>query len=113
MSQGSKTKIKSKQRSSERHALMVWRSSQHIYAVVYGPNPRKALFGVSTLTPSIKKQIKKGASKTDQAKLVGAEIAKVAQEKGIKIVCFDRNGFIYHGRIRALAEAARDAGLDF
>ena len=62
---------------------------------------------------SIKKQIKKGASKTDQAKLVGAEIAKVAQEKGIKIVCFDRNGFIYHGRIRALAEAARDAGLDF
>jgi large subunit ribosomal protein L18 len=70
------------------------------------------LVAASTLQDSLKSKLK-GLNKTEQAKLVGEAIAKAAKEKGIKQVVFDRGGYRFHGRVRALAEAARKAGLEF
>ena len=112
MSQRAKRLIKSKQKYSDRHRLVVWRSSRHMYATIYSTS-NQALFSASTLTADVKSQIKKGMKKIEQANLVGAAIAKLALSKGIKEVCFDRAGFLYHGRVAELARAAREAGLVF
>ena len=98
--------------STERPRLSVFRTAKHIYAQVIDDAEGKTLAATSTLAKDVRGQVG-GTKKTDAAKLVGAAIAKACKANGIEKVVFDRNGFIYHGRIRALAEAAREAGLSF
>lgn len=96
----------------ERPRLSVFRSARHIYAQVIDDTTGRTLATASTLTSGVK-DAASDANKSDAAKLVGAAIAKACAEKGIAKVVFDRNGYIYHGRVKALADAAREAGLDF
>jgi large subunit ribosomal protein L18 len=98
--------------TSERPRLNVFRSLRHIYAQVIDDAEGHTLASASTLDHELSSQID-GLSKTESAKLVGSLIAGRAQEAGVKTVVFDRGGYQYHGRIKALAEAAREAGLEF
>ncbi len=96
--------------AGDRHVLCVFRSAKHIYAHVLEPSGRM-LFTVSTLSKELKE--KKPAGNVQSAKLVGKLVAQKAIERGVRKVVFNRNGFLYHGRVRALAEAARESGLEF
>jgi len=98
--------------ANERPRLAVHRSSQHIYAQVIDDHSARTLAAASTLDPSIKGEIKSGAN-VEAAKIVGRLLAERAKAAGITDVRFDRGGNIFHGRIRALADAAREAGLNF
>jgi large subunit ribosomal protein L18 len=100
------------QGTATRPRLAVFRSLKHIYAQVIDDARGHTLAAASTLDPELASQVKDG-NKTAEAKVVGALIAKRAQAKGITQVVFDRGGYKYHGRVRALAEAAREAGLEF
>jgi large subunit ribosomal protein L18 len=91
--------------------LSVYRSNGHIYAQVIDPSAR-VLAAASTLEPEIRGQIAHGGN-IKAAALVGRRIAEKAKAKGVEQVAFDRSGFKYHGRVKALAEAARAAGLKF
>jgi large subunit ribosomal protein L18 len=95
-----------------RPRLSVFRSGKHIYAQVISDETGRTLAAASTLTASLRGQAKSSKNK-DAAKRVGTLIAQVCQERGIRAVVFDRNGFLFHGRVKALAEAAREAGLQF
>ena len=98
--------------TAERPRLTVTKTLKNIYAQVIDDEKMITLATASTLNKAVAE--KSGdKSKTESAGLVGEEIARVAQEKGVKAVAFDRNGNVYHGRVKALAEAARKAGLDF
>jgi len=96
----------------ERPRLSVFRSSQHIYAQIIDDETGKTLAAVSTVTKAIQAATTT-ATKTEAARKVGEAIAKVCLEKGLSKVVFDRGGYKYHGRISALAESARKAGLLF
>ena len=96
----------------ERPRLSVFRSSKHIYAQLIDDDNAVTLVAVSTLHPDVRQQ-EKVKGKIEDAKRVGKMIADQAKAKGITEVVFDRNGFLYHGRVRALATAAREAGLEF
>lgn len=97
--------------SSDRVRLTVYRSAKHIYAQLVDPISGKTLATVSTRTKGI---VADGATgNVEAAKQVGAALAKLAREKQIGAVVFNRNGFLYHGRVKALAEAAREGGLEF
>ncbi len=96
----------------ERPRMSVFRSLKHIYVQVVDDQARKTLVATSTLDEGVKGELS-GLKKKDRAKKVGAAIAKQCLEKGISQVVFDRNGFIYHGRVSALADGAREAGLKF
>ena len=96
----------------ERPRLSVFRSAKHIYAQVVDDVNRKTLATASTLDEALKGEVASG-KKTDKAKKVGTAIAEKLKAKGIDKVVFDRNGYIYHGRVMALADAAREAGLKF
>ena len=91
--------------------LSVHRSSKHIYAQVIDDNSGQTLAAASTLGADLKGQ--GGTSNSTAAAAVGKLVAERAKEKGVEIVVFDRGGYIYHGRVKALAEAAREAGLKF
>ena len=91
--------------------LTVHRSGRHIYAQVIDP-AAKVLATASTLEPEVRKQVPNGAT-VKAAAVVGKRIAEKARAKGVEQVAFDRAGFKYHGRVKALAEAAREAGLKF
>ncbi len=95
--------------TTERPRLSVFRSANHIYAQVIDDTHGTTLVAAST----VQKGVGEDGNKSAQAKSVGAAVAKLCLEKGISKVVFDRNGFLYHGRIRALAEGAREAGLNF
>jgi len=97
--------------SAERPRLNVYRSLNHIYVQVIDDQSGRTLASASTL--SGKKGGKKTGGNVASAKEIGKAIAQRAQEKGIKKVVFDRGGYLYHGRIKALADAAREAGLEF
>ena len=96
----------------QRPRLNVFRSLNHIYAQVIDDVAGITIVAASTLDESLKDSLKGGGNK-EAAKAVGTLIAKKAQEKGVKTVVFDRGGYLYHGRVKELAEAAREAGLDF
>ncbi|MCT7963257.1 50S ribosomal protein L18 [Laspinema sp. D1] len=96
----------------ERPRLSVFRSHQHIYAQVIDDTQHQTLAAASTLDPALKAELETGATCDASAK-VGKLIADRAREKGIQKVVFDRGGNLYHGRVKALAEAAREAGLEF
>jgi large subunit ribosomal protein L18 len=93
--------------------MTVTRSLKHIYAQIIDDSKGGTQVSVSTLDKDVEGLIKPEMTKTDKSRLVGKAIARRAQEKGIKRIAFDRNGFLYHGRIKALAEAARKGGLEF
>jgi large subunit ribosomal protein L18 len=95
-----------------RPRLCVFRSLNHIYAQVIDDAQGHTLVSASTLDPETRSETD-GKAKTSEAELVGALIAKRTLSKGIKRVVFDRGGFKYHGRVKALAEAARQGGLQF
>ena len=97
--------------SVARPRLSVFRSAKHIYAQVIDDDMGKTLVTASTVTKDVRGKVEGG--KKDQAKRVGAELAKRCAEKNIKNVVFDRNGYRYHGRVKAVAEGAREAGLEF
>lgn len=97
----------------ERPRLSVFRSLKHIYAQIIADDLGKTLVSASTLSLDIRDQVGKNSGNIQGAKAVGKFIAQLALNKGIEKVVFDRNGYLYHGRINALAEAAREAGLIF
>jgi len=91
--------------------LSVHRTAQHIYAQVFDPDS-KVIASASTLQKDVAQGLK-GTSNVEAAKAVGKAIAERAKAKGVTQVAFDRSGFKYHGRVKALADAAREAGLEF
>jgi large subunit ribosomal protein L18 len=98
--------------TSARPRLTVYKSLKHMYAQIVDDTTGRTLAAASTGTKGLKDEVKED-DKTAAARKVGAAIARAALEKGVKQVVFDRNGFDYHGRIAAVAEAAREAGLEF
>ena len=92
--------------------LCVNRTPQHIYAQVIAPDGGTVLASASTLEQEVRKGVKTGGN-VEAATIVGARIAEKAKAAGIDTVAFDRSGFRYHGRVKALADAAREAGLKF
>jgi large subunit ribosomal protein L18 len=101
------------QGTSERPRLSVFRSAKHIYAQVIDDTTARTLLAVSSLSKEVKPQLQGKGGNKEGAAIIGGSIAKRALEQGIKKVVFDRSGFLYHGRIKALAEAARQNGLEF
>jgi large subunit ribosomal protein L18 len=111
-----KRKVRIRQRirgTADKPRLSVFRSAKHISAQVIDDTAGKTLAAASSLEKEIRAQKTSFENKTAQATLIGKLIAERAQEKGIKMVVFDRNGFLYHGRIKAVSEGAREAGLKF
>jgi large subunit ribosomal protein L18 len=98
--------------TDQRPRLSVFRSDRHMYVQVITDESRKTLLAVSTLTAELRAQLPK-TTDVAAAKQVGLLAARRCQEKGITRVVFDRNGFLYHGRVRAVAEGAREGGLQF
>lgn len=94
------------------HRLSVHRTSQHIYAQIIEGEAGKTLVAASTVEKGVAGELK-GTSNVEAAKKIGAMIAERAKAAGITKVAFDRSGFKYHGRIKALADAAREGGLEF
>lgn len=92
--------------------LAVHRSNSHIYANIISPEGDRVLVSASTLEPEVRKEMANGGN-VEAATLVGKRVAEKAKAAGIEQVAFDRSGFRYHGRVKALAEAAREAGLKF
>ena len=102
------TRVRGKISGADRPRLNIFRSNTGIYAQVIDDVAGVTLVSASTLDSEVS-----GSTKTEQAASVGAVVAKRAADKGIKEVVFDRGGYLYHGRVQALAEAARENGLDF
>ena len=98
--------------TSERPRLNVYRSTNHIYAQVIDDTTGNTLVAASTLDAQIKGELN-DKTKTEASKLVGKLVGQRALEKGVKQVVFDRGGYLYTGRVAAVAEGAREAGLDF
>ena len=103
--------------SSDRPRLSVFKSSKHIYAQIIDDSTMNTLVSVSSLTPKVIEALSKGKKdskgKIDTANVVGKYLGEIAVAKGIKEVSFDRGGYPFHGRIKSLAEGAREAGLEF
>jgi len=95
-----------------RPRLSVFRSSKHIYAQIIDDVKGETLAAASSLEKEVRGDAKTGAN-VDAARAVGVRVAQRAKEKGVKQVVFDRGGYLYHGRVKALAEAAREGGLEF
>ncbi|MDL1899436.1 50S ribosomal protein L18 [Anaerolineae bacterium CFX9] len=108
-----KTRIRGRvEGTAERPRLNVFRSLTNIYAQVIDDSAGNTLVSASTIDGEVKAQLE-GKSKTEAAKIVGQVVAKRAKDAGISKVVFDRGGYRYHGRVAALAEGAREGGLDF
>ncbi|MBM4165924.1 MAG: 50S ribosomal protein L18 [Ignavibacteria bacterium] len=99
--------------TSERPRLCVYRSLLHIYAQIIDDTMGNTLCSTSTLSPSLSEQLKEVKGKMNISKIVGKEIARVALEKNITRVVFDRSGYLFHGNIKSLADGAREGGLKF
>lgn len=95
-----------------RPRLSVFRSAKHIYAQLVVDSNGATILAASTVSPEIRNEIA-NLRKIDAARKVGEWIGKMAAERNIRKVVFDRNGFLYHGRVKALAEGARESGLEF
>jgi large subunit ribosomal protein L18 len=107
-----KLKTRKQLRTAERPQLLVYRSGKHIYAQLVDSATGRTLTGASTRTPGVREGLET-TKDVEAAKKVGAQIAKAALERDIREVTFNRNGFVYAGRIKALADGAREAGLSF
>lgn len=98
--------------TADRPRLNVFRSLDHIYAQVIDDSRGHTLASASTIDPALREQVQ-GLPKTEQAKLVGKTVAERAKAAGVTMVVFDRGGFPYHGRVKALADGSREGGLEF
>ncbi|MFZ2869272.1 50S ribosomal protein L18 [Zavarzinia sp.] len=107
-----RTRTRLRKLANGRPRLSVFRSSQHIYAQVIDDASGRTVASASTIDKELKGSLKTGAD-VDAAKAVGLLVAKRAKEAGIATVVFDRGGYLYHGRVKALAEGAREGGLEF
>lgn len=105
--------LKSLRGTGARPRLVVFRSNKHIYAQLVDDMSRTTLFSASTLTPEIREAVAKAKGKKEQAKLVGQHLAEVAKSKEVTVIVFDRGGYLYHGRVKALADGAREGGMQF
>lgn len=92
--------------------LSVFRSPRHVYAQIIEPGTARILVSASTIEPDVRAQYRNGGN-IDAASFVGKRLATKAKEMGLSEVAFDRSGYKYHGRVKALAEAAREGGLKF
>ena len=101
-----------RRKASERPRLSVFRSGKHIYAQIIDDVKGTTLVAASSLEKDLKAELKTGSDKAAAA-AVGKLVATRASEKGVKEVVFDRGGYLYHGRVKALADAAREGGLTF
>jgi large subunit ribosomal protein L18 len=99
--------------TTERPRLSVYRSLHHIYVQIIDDVEGKTLLSASTVDPEVRAQLNGHGGNIESAKVIGKLIAQKAQEKGIKKIIFDRGGYDYHGRVAALADAARENGLEF
>ena len=99
--------------SADRPRLCVYKSLRHIYAQIIDDVSGRSLVSASSLSKGLDENAKDAGGNKEGAAIVGALIAEKALERGIKKVVFDRNGFLYHGRVKALSEAAREKGLEF
>ena len=99
--------------TGERPRLSVYKSLRYIYAQVIDDSRGVTLAAAGSADPSVRSQLSKSTASQEAAKLVGALVAERARERGIEKVVFDRGGYIYHGNVKALAEAAREKGLQF
>ncbi|MFZ5515745.1 MAG: 50S ribosomal protein L18 [Candidatus Zhuqueibacterota bacterium] len=97
----------------QRPRLVVFKSLNHIYAQLVDDSNQKTITGVSSLTKELKEKVEKAKTNIEVAGLVGEGIAKKALEMKFENVVFDRNGYLYHGRVKAVAEGARKGGLKF
>ncbi len=100
-------------RHSDRLRLNVYRSLKHIYAQIIDDRKGHTLVSASTVDREIREMVKDVKGKVEQSRIVGKVLAQRALEAGIKQVAFDRNGYKYHGRVKALADGAREGGLEF
>jgi large subunit ribosomal protein L18 len=107
-----KSRIKKQLSGGDRLRLSVFRSSKHIYAQIIDDGKGQTLAAASTLSGELKDQLG-GLKKLDAAKAVGKLLASKAKAQGIDKVVFDRNGFLYHGRVKAVADSCREHGLEF
>ena len=98
--------------TADRPRLTVFRSSKHIYAQIVDDLTDKAITGCSTLSKELLSELE-GKDKSASAAIVGKAIAEACKKQGITKVVFDRNGYAYHGRVKTLADSAREAGLEF
>lgn len=105
-------RARAKIRELKIHRLTIHRTPRHIYAQVIAPDNATVVAAASTVQKTLKDGINNGGN-VDAAKTVGAAIAEQAKSAGVEKVAFDRSGFKYHGRVKALAEAARESGLQF
>lgn len=99
--------------TAERPRLVVFRSLKHIYAQLVDDTAERTLLTVSSLSKDLKESLAEAKTKTDVAKIVGLNVAERAKDNKIEQVVFDRSGYLYHGRVKALAEGAREGGLKF
>jgi len=99
--------------TAERPRLTVFRSLNHIYAQLVDDLTGRTILTVSSMDKEVAPRVKETKGKIEAGKLVGKQIAARAKEKGIERVCFDRSGYLYHGRVKAVAEGAREGGLNF
>jgi large subunit ribosomal protein L18 len=99
--------------TTQRPRLVVYKSLKHIYAQLVDDTHQKTIAGISSLTKDLKDEVAKAKNKVEVAGIVGDRIAKKALDLKYDSVVFDRNGYIYHGRVKAVAEAARKSGLKF
>ena len=109
-----KARIRKKiQGTSKRPRLTVFRSLRHVYAQIIDDSNGKTIVSASSLSKDLRDQVKAAKSEQEVCKLIGMTAAKLALELNIKEVVFDRNGFLYHGRVKAVADGAREGGLKF
>lgn len=101
------------QGTAGRPRLTIYRSAKHIYAQIIDDTTGKTLVSASTLSKDLRESIKDVKSPMEVCKLVGKQAAKLALEKKIQTVVYDRNGYLYHGRVKAVADGAREGGLKF
>lgn len=99
--------------TAERPRLTLFRSLSHIYAQLIDDSSHKTILTVSSLSKDLQQEVANAKSKTEVAKIIGLKVAQKAKEMNYNKVVFDRAGYIYHGRVKALAEGAREGGLIF
>ena len=108
-----RTRFRLKNNCTKNIRLSVFRSNSNIYAQIIDDEKQSTILASSSLNKDLKKKVGNRAGNIETAAFVGTDIAKKAKEKGIKEVYFDRGGYLYHGRVKALSEAARKEGLKF
>ena len=99
--------------SGERPRLCVFRSSKHIYAQLVDDDTGATLISASTLSPDVREKLEGEMDKRAQSKIVGQVLGQKVRDQGIETISFDRGGYLYHGRVKALAEGVRESGLKF